>query len=75
MRPHLDSRECAARGLAGGLIVLTIGTVFLLSNLGVLNSELFRTWWPLLLIAVGVARLFGRRWDRNPRPYRDFGSA
>jgi hypothetical protein len=32
----------------------------------------FRTWWPLLLIVIGVAKLISpRRWER--RPYNDFG--
>ncbi len=74
MRSHFESRECAGRGLVGGLILLTMGALFLLSNLGILNSDVFRTWWPLLLIVIGVARLFGsRRWDRLQRPYSDFG--
>jgi hypothetical protein len=74
MRSHLESRACAGRGLVGGLILLTVGALFLLSNLGILGPELFRTWWPVLLIAIGVARLFGgRRWERLRRPYTDFG--
>ena len=72
MRSHFESRECAGRGLIGGLLLLAVGTLFLLSNLGLLGPELFRTWWPLLLIVIGVARLIGpRRWER--RPYSDFG--
>jgi hypothetical protein len=74
MRADLESRECAGKGLVGGLILLTIGALFLMANLGILNSDVFRTWWPLLLIVFGVAKLFGgRRWDRLRRPYNHFG--
>jgi hypothetical protein len=58
MRSQWESRECAKGGFVGGLILLTLGTVFLLTNLGVLNYAVVRTWWPLLLIVIGIARLF-----------------
>jgi len=44
------------------LILILLGALFLLHNLGVLPlgalKQLLATWWPLILIAVGVA---GRR--------------
>jgi fatty acid desaturase len=43
--------------LVGGIIVLGIGVVFLLSNLGVI-PHIGRT-WPLILIVVGFALLVG----------------
>ena len=42
------------------LILITLGVVFLLQNLGVLPiplRQLFATWWPLILILVGVSLL------------------
>ncbi|GAB2888741.1 hypothetical protein GCM10027046_16500 [Uliginosibacterium flavum] len=49
----------------GSIVLLLVGVVFLLSNLGVLHfsqiSGLLRTWWPLILIVVGAFGLIGKR--------------
>jgi hypothetical protein len=67
---------CGGRGLFGGIVLLSLGVIFLLTNLGILQTELFRIWWPVLLIALGVAKLlWGGRWPRPGGPYNDFGSA
>jgi hypothetical protein len=46
------------------LILILLGALFLLHNLGVLPlgalKQLLATWWPLILIAVGVAGLARR---------------
>ena len=46
------------------LLLIALGTLFLLANLGVLPldgvREMFSTWWPLIPIGVGVAALSGR---------------
>ena len=45
------------------LILITLGVLFLLQNLGIggINfGRLIATWWPLILIAVGVSMLFKR---------------
>jgi predicted membrane protein len=63
------------RGLAlrlGFLLVLLVGVIFLLSNLGVWEWGIGEL-WPLLLVMVGLLLLFGnrlgrrrrRRWRRN----------
>lgn len=43
-------------------VLITLGSLFLLSNLGVLPrlGPLFATWWPLILVAVGTALLLRR---------------
>lgn len=49
------------RGHFGAIVLVVVGTFFLLSNLGLLTisiAELVRTWWPLVLIALGVALFF-----------------
>jgi hypothetical protein len=54
------------RGKIAAIVLVVIGSIFLLSNLGLLSlsvRELFRTWWPLILIAVGVSLFF--RHDRK----------
>ena len=51
-------KEDDRRGMViGGLIVLGIGLVFLLGNLGVI-PHVGET-WPLILVVVGVALLIG----------------
>jgi lia operon protein LiaF len=46
------------RPRTGAYVLIFIGAIFLLVNLGVLPirelAQLLSTWWPLILIAVGV---------------------
>jgi cell wall-active antibiotic response 4TMS protein YvqF len=47
-----------SRSLAGPLILITIGTLFLIQNLAHIN--IFRVlwrYWPVILIAIGVGKL------------------
>ena len=43
-------------------ILIVLGVLFLLSNLGVIPrlGPLLHEWWPLILIVVGVSLLFRR---------------
>ena len=52
---HIKSR-------AGAIILIVLGALFLLSNLGMLPrlGPLFAQWWPLILIVVGVSLLIKR---------------
>jgi hypothetical protein len=62
---------CASRGVVGCVILLSLGTMFLLLNLGILYFPAFRIWWPILLIIGGGGMLL-RRVLRPRRPYTDF---
>ncbi|MBS0193406.1 MAG: hypothetical protein JSR34_04105 [Proteobacteria bacterium] len=45
------------------LILIVLGIIFLLDNLGLWNvslTHLVHTWWPAILILVGVSMLFKR---------------
>ena len=57
-------RYCGRRGLLGGFVLISVGIVFLLRNLGIIDANLFELWWPLLLILFGVYLLVrrGRGW-------------
>jgi hypothetical protein len=45
-----------------GVALITLGTLFLLDNLGVLHArDLIRTYWPLLIVAWGAVRLAAGR--------------
>lgn len=49
------------KGNVAALVLIGVGAFFLLTNLGLINVSLMqvlRTWWPLILIAVGVSLLF-----------------
>jgi hypothetical protein len=46
--------------LIPALFLITLGTLFLLDNLGLARidvTNLIATWWPALLIAAGVRQL------------------
>ena len=47
---------------AVALILIVVGTLFLVSNLGWIPQlgPLFHQWWPLILIIVGVLMLVQR---------------
>jgi hypothetical protein len=73
MRRH-DTGAYTGGSIVGGIILMTIGVVFLLDNFNVLAAGAIVRWWPLLLIIIGGARLFRRsRWYEKEAPYTDFG--
>jgi lia operon protein LiaF len=49
--------------VVAALILIVVGLLFLANNLGWTNlsiGRLITTWWPAILVAVGVGMLFGR---------------
>jgi hypothetical protein len=60
--------------ITGGLIVITIGLIFLLDNFGVLEANALRRWWPLLLIILGVSKVATRWWPLSDKPNAETGS-
>ena len=57
--------------LVGGLIVLGIGLVFLLSNLGIIPD--IGEMWPLILVIVGISLMIGsfykgKKSDKSGQP-------
>ncbi len=44
-----------------GIIVLLLGVVFLLQNLGVLTASVWAIFWPALLILFGLSVMFRRK--------------
>ena len=51
------------RPIVPALILIVLGIFFLLNNLGLWDVSLARiihTWWPLILILVGISMLFKR---------------
>lgn len=48
-----------------GIIVIALGTLWTLDNLGLVDSGPILHWWPTLLIAAGLIKLFGIGSQRN----------
>jgi hypothetical protein len=50
------------RSRTAAILLIVIGTLFLVSNLGLIPQlgPLLRQWWPLILIAIGVIMLLRR---------------
>jgi hypothetical protein len=51
-------RQSSGR-LIFGLIAITLGVLWTLDNLGFVDSSEFLRWWPTVVIAIGLAKLFG----------------
>jgi predicted membrane protein len=49
-----------------GLVVMTLGVLWTLDNLGLIESEPILRWWPAVLVAIGAAKLLGFATRRNP---------
>lgn len=52
--------SATARPGIGPMVLIAIGGFFLLANLGIFHRVYWGTWWPLLLIGLGVL-MFTRR--------------
>ena len=49
--------------LVAAIVLILVGLFLLASNLGWTNlnmGKLILTWWPVVLVAVGIGLLFGR---------------
>ena len=50
-----------------GIVILGLGVLWTLDNLGFVDSERVLEWWPVVLIALGLSKLLGRLWVRRVR--------
>lgn len=57
-RTHMGGR------LWFGIVILGLGILWTLDNLGFLDSERVLDWWPVVLIAFGLSKLLGREGAR-----------
>ena len=55
-----DGTEWHRGGVTGGLILIAVGTIFLMNNLDLLQIHELWKYWPVILIAIGVAKLADR---------------
>jgi len=58
-----------------GIIILLIGVLFLLNNLGliVITASVWNIIWPCILIAIGLSLSFGRRYRWEAKIRKKFG--
>ena len=40
-----------------GLILILLGALFLLQNLGILTQDVWEIFWPIVIIAIGLSLL------------------
>jgi predicted membrane protein len=55
--PRAGRRSDGGNGLVVGAIIVVVGLVLLLDNLGLVQSGDLFSYWPLALVAMGVARI------------------
>lgn len=53
----MRDRRVDSGALVTGLVLITAGVAFLVGDFG----EIVHDWWPMLLVLVGLSRLFRRR--------------
>jgi hypothetical protein len=53
------SRRLETGRKATGVFLILFGAALLLGELRLLSLEPLKRWWPVLLIAIGIVRLFG----------------
>ncbi|MBA7510962.1 hypothetical protein ES705_02952 [subsurface metagenome] len=44
-----------------GLVLIVLGVLFLLKNLGVITGNFWDVLWPLIIVVAGISMLFGRK--------------
>ena len=60
-RPPHEGRTGPRKPIIVGLLLITLGAVFLLHNLGTIDASALAPYWPVGLIIIGVAHFFGHR--------------
>lgn len=56
-----DRRAVLTPHLVFGLVIIAVGVLFTLDNLGLADAEAYWRWWPMALVAVGLAKLWQAR--------------
>jgi hypothetical protein len=44
-----------------GFLLIVIGVLFLLKNLGIISGSFWDILWPIVVVFVGISMLFGRK--------------
>jgi predicted membrane protein len=54
-------RSSRPPGMAAGLILIAVGTLFLLGHMGLVNTGRLWKFWPLIIVVVGLVKFFKER--------------
>lgn len=63
--PPQASQGSSHNPMAGAIVLIVIGALILLANLGLLTGNWLGRWWPLLLIGLGVWIFWKRNFERG----------
>lgn len=61
MTPELHPRPVASASLVAGIVIVLLGSLLFLANLGWISGHIVWRLWPIILIALGGAKLYQRR--------------
>jgi hypothetical protein len=53
----IENRRSSSSRIAGGILLVLVGSVFVLQNAGLVHAGRLSDWWPMLLVWLGLSRL------------------
>lgn len=69
----VEGRHSRSGSLVVGIVLIALGAIFLLEHQGLIPSDLIYHLWPLILIILGITKIFGAH-ERNASKERIWGS-
>ena len=72
--PNCLCARCRAHGYMGPTVLITLGVLFLLDQMGHANWMEFHFTWPALLIVIGVVKLLEHGASTEGHIPREYGS-
>lgn len=45
-----------------GIVVLAVGVLYLMQTMGLIAGSFWGFVWPIVIIAIGLAMIFGKSW-------------
>jgi hypothetical protein len=62
-KKEAERRHSQAAGVMTGLVLMALGTMFILDGMGRFDAGRIWDWWPLILIGIGLTDLLAPRSD------------
>ena len=56
-----DNPRSGSSRIAGGVLLVLVGSAFALQNAGIVHAGRLSDWWPMLLVWLGLSRLLDPR--------------
>ena len=57
----IESNRNGSSRIVGGILLVLVGTVFVLQNAGLAQAGRLSDWWPMLLVWLGLSRMLAPR--------------